>query len=181
MTRQRSETLLRPICWPLCDFYCDLNHLTPRWTESEFRKVWSEYGSASIRDRPNLHEIVTARWLGRPLLPGPLDVPGICQMGIALNGGITSSADYQSEAELLYIAEWHKAVVATDSRVVFDFACNRFGQHRVVDTVQILREAVAAGLFGPKQAVMAIQAIEASHGPVRLRDTSRIDLGYFGG
>jgi hypothetical protein len=83
------------------------------------------------------------------------------------------------EAELLYMADLHDAVVATDSRVVFDCARRRFGSARVVDTVQILQCGIRMRLIGINQAEAAVRAMMLNGGNLRSFDMTHLSTAFF--
>lgn len=116
----------------------------PRWTESVHREIVA--GARAGAD-----ECVTvweAAWLGAPLEPEVVDLASIRRLQIALGG----ASKHAGEAESIYFAERLGGMFATDDAIAYDFARNKLGTGRVLDTIDVLRSAVELGYLSPKDA-----------------------------
>jgi hypothetical protein len=119
----------------------------PRWTEAV---------SNEIADcvRINLDECISVQecpWLGPPIEPDVHDLGSVARLQRALSDGAASDGN-GAEAESIYFTERLGGVFATDDGLAYDFACRRLGQDHVVDTVDLLRQAVAAGVITSHEA-----------------------------
>jgi hypothetical protein len=160
----------------LCEFYCFIKKLQPRWTETEWRKT---------REHRDIHadicsdEVLKASWLGEPIPVSIADLAGVCRMRLALNGGEGWGYEDDGAAEVIYLAQSLKATVATDNPNAFDFVRNCLGEERAIDTLSILQDAVGARLIGPREAAGVIRSVVESGGRIRTRVPEQFDEMYF--
>ncbi len=114
----------------------------PRWTDGVSNEIAEGV-------RLGLDECVSVQecaWLGPPVEPDVLDLRSIARLQRALSAGPSSDGN-AGEAESIYFAERLGGVFATDDGVAFDFARRRLGRDHVVDTVDLLRQAVNDGIM----------------------------------
>jgi len=128
---------------------------TPRWVEEverEIRRANSRF--------PECSAILAAPWLGSPMAPtGTTEQLAIRRLQIRLNGG--ASGDL-GEAQSIYFAGIFGGTFATDDNTAFSFAERSLGAGRVVDTVDILRQAVAVRHISRTDAASVVTAIRSS-------------------
>jgi hypothetical protein len=130
----------------------------PHWTEA----VHDEIVEAATLGLPGCHAILAASWLGEPLAPSANDLRPVLATQIGLNDGRRPPTQHAGEAESIYFADKLGGIFATDDNAAFEFAATRIGVARVVDTVGILREAVAMGEVTGRDAVATAEAIRAA-------------------
>jgi len=119
----------------------------PRWTDAVSREI-------AAGGRLNLDECLAVQecaWLGIPIEPDVLDLGSILRLQRALSDSTTARGN-AGEAESIYFAERLGGIFATDDGVAFDFACRRLGRDHVVDTVDVLLQAVRGGIVSPHEA-----------------------------
>jgi hypothetical protein len=145
----------------------------PRWTDavrSEILDSIHEDGCATV---------LSATYLGDPGIP--IDgLAEIFRIRRALSSGEQNPKAHLGEAESIWFVDKLNGTFITDDAEACAFAEKRFGGHRVLDTVELLRESVAAGELGPGEAKQVADAIRntgrhlrAGHPPTLLPD-------YFG-
>ena len=83
--------------------------------------------------------VVQTCWLGEPHEARPDDLKYILRYRTALGGDHPSNL---GEASSVYWAEQLNGRFATDDNAAYDWAKRKLGDGRVIDTVDILREAV---------------------------------------
>ncbi len=130
----------------------------PRWTD----EVCNEITRASGRREPGCSDILSASWLGSPVVPSASDLLPIYKIQIGLNGGRVPPTGDLGEAESLHFAEQYSGILATDDAGAFDFAQRRLGAHRVIDSIRILQEAVVEGILAAADAANLANQIRAS-------------------
>ncbi len=119
----------------------------PRWTDA----VSGEIAEGVRLGFDECISVQECAWLGAPVEPDVLDLGSIARLQRALSAGAASDGN-AGEAESIYFAERLGGVFATDDGVAFDFACRRLGRDHVVDTVDLLRQAVSEGIITSHEA-----------------------------
>lgn len=110
----------------------------PHWTQA----VADEIGRAANSGQPGCREILAAKWLSPPIEPLVQDLRAIVLVQIGLNDGRRPPVAHAGEAEGIYFSEKRGGRFVTDDNGAYDFATRRLGVGRVLDTVDVLREAV---------------------------------------
>ena len=152
------------------------NHPPPRWVETVHDEIQSTSRVATGPDRTHCRYILSRAsraWLDDPSTPTAADSPGIMVLLVALNGGRQPPLAHAGEAESVYFASQLGGILATDDNAAFDFAQHRLGVGRVIDTVDILKSAVRAGLVADADARNIVVRIRTSGR--YLRDPPRPD------
>lgn len=140
----------------------------PRWVE----QVREEIIAGREKGAPECEPVLRAEWLGAPIVPELGDLAAIFRLQIGCNAGARPAGTrHLGEAQSLYFAQKLDAAFVTDDNGAHAFAVRRIGPDRVMDTVDILRNAVSAG------DVTAQEACELAHGMIqkgrRLRHVHR--------
>lgn len=125
-------------------------------TEDRDFPRWTDAVSWEIADgvRLGFDECVSVQecaWLGSPIEPKVLDLDSIARLQRALSAGAASEGNV-GEAESVYFAERLGGVFATDDGIAYDFACRRLGYDHVVDTVELLCQAVSKSIITSREA-----------------------------
>jgi hypothetical protein len=159
---------------------CELIHSplgTPHWVEA----VKGEIERAAALGLPECPGVLTQAWLGTPATPTLADQPGIVRVWIALNGGQHSPKGNAGEAQSIYFAQQIGGTFATDDNAAYDFAAKprRLGAARVIDTVDILRQAVAEGHLSAADAVNIAVGIRRAGRFLRHIHPMTLTEGYF--
>lgn len=133
------------------------NRQEPRWTRGVHREIQeaadqTTYGAS----------ILQATWLGDPVVPTNVDTMQIAQIRAALNPKENLPLDNLGEAESIHFATKLQGQFATDDNQAYEFAAIRLGSENVIDTIQILREAVAMYELTANDADQVTNNIEAA-------------------
>lgn len=147
-------------------YICEELHASlpmPRWSE----EVFNEIRRASFNGAAECSPILAATWLGSPVIPNPAELRAIYHIQVELDFGRQPPLAHAGEAQSIYFAQKYGGVFATDDNTAYDFAERRFGYARVVDTVQILREAVVAGHLSRRGAAEFIKTLRADDRHIR--------------
>jgi len=104
--------------------------------------------------------ILSATWLGSPVIPDSRDLKRIFSIQVALNDGRTPPTGDAGEAESIYFADRYGATFATDDNAAYDFAQRRLGAARVIDSIYILQDAVAMGNITAADAASVAESIQ---------------------
>jgi hypothetical protein len=147
----------------------------PHWTQA----VADEIGRAAKSGYPGCQEILDATWLSPPIEPEIADLRGILHLQIGLNDGRRPPVAHGGEAEGIYFAEKRGGSFVTDDNGAYDFAKRRLGPGRVLDTVDLLREAVMYGEMHDRQAANIVDLIRDSGRSIRRVHPSTLARGYF--
>lgn len=128
---------------------------TPRWVAEVEREV-----RGANTGYPECSAILSAGWLGPPMSPTTTaEHQAIRRLQVRINGGSTGDA---GEAESIYFASVFGGRFATDDNTAFAFAQGELGVGRVVDTVDILHDAVDAGILTRDNAAAITVAIRSA-------------------
>lgn len=119
----------------------------PRWTDA----VSSEIARGVRLGREECISVQECAWLGAPQEPDIVDLTAITLLQRALSTGAAAEGN-AGEAESIYFVEHFGGIFATDDNAAFDFACRRLGRDHVVDTVDLLRQAVSEGVITSHEA-----------------------------
>lgn len=132
----------------------------PRWTE----EIREEIASAARAGESHCSAVLTEAWLGPAATPDTKELAAIYRLQVGLNEGRQPPTAHLGEAEAIYFAEQTGGEFATDDNGAFDFARRRptLGPGRVMDSVHILRNAVAVGEITAMQAAQIAADIEAA-------------------
>jgi predicted nucleic acid-binding protein len=109
----------------------------------------------------------------------PEDQLGIMELWIALGPGEGPPSEHAGEAESIYFAARIDATFATDDNAAYDFAQRRLGAERVIDSVAILRRAVASALIPPEAAAQLARSMRAAHRQLRRVHPEAIAADHF--
>lgn len=145
---------------------CYGNRPEPRWT----RTVQEEIKSAANQQVQHCISILQETWLGEPATPTRAENRAIIrlQSSIRLQSGLTESEDpphaHLGEAQSIFFAEKHQGQFATDDNAAYEFAIQRplLGAENVIDSIDILREAVAMSKTTDVEADQIANDIEAT-------------------
>jgi hypothetical protein len=147
----------------------------PRWTEA----VKGEIEQGALMGLPECHLILDASWLGKPVEPNHDDLGRILPIWIGLNDGKSPPIDHAGEAESIYFAERLEAAFATDDNEAHLFASRRPMVRHVIDTVDILRDSVAAHELPEVEASSVVASMRAAGRSLRRTHPPTIDGTYF--
>ena len=130
----------------------------PRWTEA----VRAEIESAEGAGESHCSDILVAKWLGPPAAPSGAELADVYRLQVGLNDGRRPPTRDRGEAEAIYFAEKHNGQFATDDHGAYEFARRRpsLGAGRVIDSIHILRTAVADGDLTAADAHLIANEIE---------------------
>lgn len=145
----------------------------PRWTDAVAQEI------AAASSLPECRVVLAAEWLGTPLSPTEADLPAIIKIQIGLNEGRRPPIMHAGEAEGIYFAERLGGVFVTDDWDAYDFARRRLGLGRVLDTIDILRDAVAAGDLTSRVALGLANAVRDAGRHLRRGHPDALDARYF--
>ena len=137
---------------------CHGHRPEPRWTEG----IRAEIESAAQEGELHCSDILGEPWLGPPAEPAAAELAIVYRLQVGLNEGREPPRGDRGEAEGIYFAEKHNGQFATDDNGAYEFAWRRpsLGMGRVIDSIQILRTAVADGDLTPTEAHDIANAIE---------------------
>lgn len=133
------------------------NRPEPRWTQSVCEEIQKAASQAIYGNR-----VLQATWLGNPVTPTHTETTQIALIRTALNPKENKPCDNLGEAESIYFATKLQGQFATDDNEAYEFAARRLGSENVMDTVDILREAVAMYELTANDADQVDKSIEAS-------------------
>lgn len=134
---------------------------TPRWTDTVRSEIWSGM------QQPDCAAVLEARFLGPPYEVCQDDLYGVLRLQVALNDDAARAGEDLrdlGEAESIYVADKLNGAFITDDAAAYDFARRMLGSNRVLDTVDLLREAVGDG---------ELSSSEAQHIADAIRNTGR--------
>ena len=122
---------------------CHGHRPEPRWTEG----IRTEIESAANGGESHCSDILREGWLGTPAAPSVTELADVYRLQVGLNAGREPPKGDRGEAEGIYFAEKHDGQFATDDNHAYEFARRRpsLGSGRVMDSIHILRTAVADG------------------------------------
>ena len=145
---------------------CHGHRPEPRWT----RTVQKEIKSAANQGVQHCAAILQETWLGQPAIPTKAETRVIFRLrsSIGLQSGLMESKDppyaHLGEAQSIFFAEKHQGQFATDDNAAYEFALQRplLGTENVIDSIDILREAVAMSKTTDVEADQIANDIEAT-------------------
>jgi len=126
-------------------------------------------------------DILGEAWLGPPAEPAAGELAVVYRLQVGLNNGREPPKGDRGEAEGIYFAEKHTGQFATDDNGAYEFARRRplLGVGRVIDSIHILRTAVADGYLTTAEARRIADAIEDSGRSFRPTHRRARDPDYF--
>jgi len=152
-------------------------HPEPRWTEA----VQDEIAAAERAGEAHCADILSASWLGAAAEPEEGNLAAVYRIQVGLNEGLRPPDAHLGEAQAIHFAEATGGTVATDDHGAYVFATRRpsLGPGRVIDTVQILRSAVAFGEITSVQAAKIADDIESAGRSLRPEHRQSRNAAYF--
>jgi hypothetical protein len=150
-----------------------INFPGPKWVQEVFDEIHI------ARGLPECDQVLAAKFLGDPLQASTSDLRQIYLLQVALNAGKRPPTDHLGEAASMHHADKLGGVFVTDDNVAYDFASRRLGPGRVMDTVDVLRQAVAIGDLVASTAQQAADAVRNSGRSLRRVHPETFPRGYF--
>jgi hypothetical protein len=147
----------------------------PHWTQA----VADEIREAAQLGYPGCQAVLTATWLSTPMAPDHEDLQEIIRLQIGLNDGRRPPIAHAGEAEGIYFAKKIGGCFVTDDNGAYDFAERRLGRGRVLDTVDLLREAVVYGDLDDGEALNIVNMIRNSGRSIRRIHPNTLLRNYF--
>lgn len=147
----------------------------PLWTMA----VHDEIEAGADQGLTPNQDILAAAWLGAPIAPTTADLSGIFALQVGLNDGRRPPVSHAGEAESIYVAEQRGASFTTDDNAAYDFAERRLGVGRVLDTVTVLRDAVAMHELSAAEALDVATAVRLAGRHLRRRHPRSFSLRDF--
>ena len=132
----------------------------PRWSDA----IRAEIAAAARAGETHCSDILTESWLGPAPAPDTRSAhSAVYRIQVGLNDGRQPPDAHLGEAEGIYFAEQTGGDFATDDNGAYEFAKRRptLGPARVVDTIDILRSAVAFGETSPVRANEIADLVES--------------------
>lgn len=156
---------------------CHGHRPEPRWTEG----IRAEIRAASQEGESHCSDILGEAWLGPPAEPTAAELASVYRLQVGLNAGREPPKGDRGEAEGIYFAEKHNGQLATDDNNAYEFAERRpsLGMGRVIDSIHILRTAVADGDLTATEAHDLANAIEDAGRSFRPTHRHARGLDYF--
>lgn len=156
---------------------CHGHRPEPRWTE----RVRSEIELAESAGEAYCSDVLSESWLGSPAEPSIAELAEIYRLQVGLNAGQRPPQGDRGEAESIFFAEKHNGQFATDDNSAYEFALRRpsLGMGRVIDSIHILRTAVADGYLTAADAHSMADEIEAAGRSFRPAHRSTRGVDYF--
>ena len=156
---------------------CHGHRPKPRWTEG----IRAEIESAGQEGESHCSDILREAWLGPPAEPTAAELADVYRLQVGLNAGREPPKGDRGEAEGIYFAEKHNGQFATDDNNAYEFARRRpsLGMGRVIDTIHILRTAVADGVLTAADAHEVANEIEDAGRWFRPTHRGTRDPDYF--
>jgi len=139
---------------------CHGNRPEPRWTEG----IHAEIESAARKGKSHCLDILDEAWLGPPAEPTAAELSVVYRLQVGLNDGKEPPKGDRGEAEGIFFAEKHNGQFATDDNGAYEFGRRRpsLGTGRVIDSIHILRTAVADGYLTAADAHRIATEIEGA-------------------
>src|ERR1039457_1204121 len=131
---------------------------SPHWTE----EVQREIHEAALHGHVGSVDVAQATWLGSPVVPTLEDQKYIYAIQVMLNLGPGPAVGNRGESESIYFAAKYEGIFLTDDNSAYQFAAKRLGPDRVVDTVDVLRQAQSQKLITAGEAVGIAVAIRTA-------------------
>ena len=151
-------------------------HLAPpRWTDV----VHTEISDGAALGNAECNDVLAMPWLAAPIVPTAPDQPQIMPIWIGLNSGRRSPTEHAGEAESIYFAEKLGGVFATDDNSAYDFAEHRLGAAGVLDSVDILQQAVSMAEVTADDALAIANEIRAKGRYLRSVHPDTLTAAYF--
>jgi len=144
----------------------------PRWTEAIQDEI------LRYIDEDDCATVLASGFLGTPYHIPDEAFAEVFRLQIALGGG-TDALQNLGEAEAYWVADHKNGTLITDDYAAFDLAVKNLGSNRVMDTIDILREAVRAEDLDPSEAQHIADAIRNSGRHLRAGHPPTLTADYF--
>ena len=156
---------------------CHGHRPEPRWTEG----IRAEIESAKRAGESHCSDILSETWLGAPAEPSIAELAVVYRLQVGLNNGRHPPKGDQGEVEAIFFAVKHNGQFATDDNNAYEFARRRptLGAGRVIDSIHILRTAVADGDLTATDAHRIANAMEDAGRSFRPTHRGRRRPDYF--
>ena len=143
--------------------------------------VLNEIDAAARRGEAHCTQILGESWLGEPPALTLAERKLVTNLRISLSDGQRPPQGHHGEAQSIVLAEKHEGRLATDDNAAYQFATRRpsLGPMRVIDTVEILRAAVAQDIITAQDAVGIADDIAAADRWLRPVHDGKISTAYF--
>jgi hypothetical protein len=152
-------------------------HAEPRWTETVRSEILAGY------TQPGCAHVLSASFLGVPYTVDVADLGAVFRLRTSLADPFTGeqrdSTRDLGEAESIFVADKFHGTFITDDSAAYDFAVKRLGYNRVLDTVGLLREAVAHRQLTTSEAQQAADAIRNSGRHLRREHPATFPPDFF--
>jgi hypothetical protein len=146
----------------------------PRWVDAVRSEVLAGMGNTDCAN------VLAAGFLGQPYeVTDARDTADVFRTRTALSDGRGASNKHLGEAESIVVADRLDGVFVTDDLVAYDYAGMRLGHSRVLDTVDLLREAVRLTVISAAEAALLADAIRNSGRHLRKGRPSTMTSAYF--
>jgi hypothetical protein len=145
----------------------------PYWTDAVRSEILAGIG------HPDCDNVLAASFLGTPHQILTTELAEVMKIRIALSDGKGRPTEHLGEAESIFLADKFNGAFITDDRAAYDLASRRLGHCRALDTVDLLREAVAIGYFKSSEAQQVADAIRNSGRMLRRGHPSTFTPEYF--
>jgi hypothetical protein len=150
-----------------------VHHSPPHWTGAVHEEVLSHYEDDDCK------AVLEADFLGNPFVVPMTELSEVFRIRRALSTGHDSPERHLGEAESIWVADRFNGAFVTDDYEAFAFAEKRLGDNRVLDTVDLLREAVAARELQAGEAKQIVDAIRNLDRHLRPGHPPTITADYF--
>ena len=151
----------------------------PRWTQT----VQAETQAGVDAGEGYCQDILDASWLDMPYAPEESELARVFTLQAAINGSPhpANSNKNLGEAESIFFAEKYRGQFATDDAGAYDFAYRQLslGPGKVIDTIDILRLAVASEIITAAEAKQLSYDMEAADRKFRPEHRQFRDDSYF--
>ena len=149
----------------------------PRWAEEVRLEVQKGVG----QQNPHCQRVLDQDWLGKAYEVPQKDQTALYLLWVGLNDGRRPPEHHQGEAESIFLAEECGGIFLTDDNGAYDFASKRpkLGPGRVIDSVDVLQEAVAMDEISSEVACGISKAIEDAGRSLRRKHHGKLSPGYF--
>ena len=144
----------------------------PRWATAVQSEILDHI------DEDDCKTVLEADFLGNSYSLPDGALSDVFHLQIAL-GGRSGTTEQLGEAETLWVADHLNGTVVTDDFAAYDLAEKNFGSNRVLDTVELLREAVRADELEPSQAQQIADGIRNSGRYLRAGHPPTFTADYF--
>lgn len=146
---------------------------SPYWTETVRSEILAGIGQADC------DVVLGASFLGSPYQTAEGDLVEVMRIRIALGGARSGANQHLGEAESIWVADKLNGTFITDDHAAYEFASQRLGNSRVLDTVELLRESVVTNYFTSNEAQQVADAIRNNGRKLRRGHPQTFTAEYF--